>query len=252
MKKYLFVLLAALLAGCALVSCDLFSSGEDEPRLSQTDAVTTAATSRGDSTATTSAPPVTTAPTEETPTLAELAAMVKGATPTAADSDITADYTSPAVTLTAELSFRHTATADSYVYRTDRLLTAAEALLSGSPIGESSGRLEISGSSVTAATPEITEGLLAEIGTVSVRLPTLRRDLLSTCEITRTGSTVTLTATAKDGSLPILFDTAVTGIRDVSLTMTFDATAGRPTALVLSFATEGGGSVVCSTEYSYE
>ena len=245
MKKYIFAIFLLILTAVALAACDFIPQGlGNEPESPLTDGHTASPV--------TTSTPTTTVLSDGVPTLSRIAELIKDATPSVAESEITADYTAPAVTLTAELTFRHTATANTYSYRTDYLLTAAEALAAKSPVGSYSGRIEIAGSAVTDASAEITSGLLAEIGTISIRLPTLRRDLLTTCEITREGDLVTLTATAKDENLAILFDAAVTGISNVSFTMTLDAATGRPTSLTLGFTSDGGADVVSRTTYSYE
>lgn len=241
MKRILLAALLLLLL-LLLVSCDLLGRSLPQKSTEQTTAAATTAS-------VTTASPGNGSPL---PTLSALATAIKMATPTRSEVSVSSTYTAPSVRLTANLLFLHTEEADYYEYRADYLVPMEEALAAGSPIGEREGYLTLSGDVIIASSPELSNDLLAEIKTLSMRKPSFGEDFFSRCEIRGEGETVLLIGDVHDHAVPMLFDEKTEGITDLTITVTFTAKEHLPTAMTLSFTARDGAPTTYHAIYSYD
>lgn len=234
MKKTLQIILAV---AClfALSSCSL----SDTPPLPGSSA----------GPAGTTAPPDTSA---TLPTLLELNAATREATPARSEVTVSSQYQKPAVTLTADIVILH-AEEDSYSYRVDRLLSVEEALVVGGSVAEVEGHLTLRpDGTVTSASPEVTAELVAELSTLSCRLPNLDPSFFSSYTITEENASPVLHAIAQDASIPLLFDSSAAGITALSMRVAYDADSLFPTACTMIYRSPGGAAVTYTAVYSYQ
>ena len=239
MKRFVSFLL--LLSLCLLLaSCDILDGLLKKPAGTTAPPAATGAPAASSAT-TPGAPPVTVTPEEPVPTVAELSAAMDAAVPTRAEATLVATY--PSVSLTTELLFLHSGDTDHYSYRTEYLLPMEEAIAAGTPIGEKSGYLTLEGESILSHSPDVTEEVLAEIPTLSCRLPYLTVSFLESHTVTAEGGTVTLTAKVADSAITMLFDTSAEGITDMTMTLTLKKEGLLPTGMTLTYTAADGAAV---------
>ena len=221
-KTRLFaLLLAVLLLGSALTSCGLFE------RLFGTG--------------------------KDLYTLIRINEMLEAAAPKKATADISAVYTDPAVTLTADLTLEATDTAEKYSYRIDYLLPIDEALASGQAIGEHRGYLTIEGDTITEDSGEVDEVIIEAISLLSLSAPTLEVAYLESHEIIEENGKIILKANVRNAFLSVVFglDFLVDGAQNVALVIVIDAATERPTSTTLTFTSRKGAAVTAKIDYAY-
>ena len=205
---------------------------------------------------TTTAPSVTTAPGTAAPSVSPaeadaLFALLKTAAPTSAALSVSSVYSSPAVTLTAEILFLRSGDLTHYSYATERLLTASEAIAAGSPTETVEGHLTIDGAgNVTSSSAEITNELLSLLPSLSLRLPALESALFSSLSIERVAGTTTVGGAVKDEYIPSLLAPYGIGADGLSVAVTLTADS-RPAELTLTYTSAAEATVTATVVYSY-
>ncbi len=206
----------------------------------------------------TTAPSVTTAPGTAAPpaSTAEadaLFAALETAAPTAAEVSVSSEYESPDVTLSASCLFLHTEELDSYSYSFERLLPLEEALLAGSPTETVEGHLTIDGEgNVTASSGEITSELLAELSSLTLRLPTLESALFSELSVQRAADAVTVGGSVKAEYIPLLLAPYGVEATGLSIAVTLGTADSLPTALLMTYTSGDGAAVTYRAMYTYD
>ncbi len=209
--------LAVLLLAAALTSCSLFSSLFGRDKLS----------------------------------LAGINEMLDAASPKKSKADITAVYTDPAVTLTADLEFEVTAAAERYTYRIDYLLPLEEALATGEAIGEHRGFVTIEGDAITEDSGEIDNAILTAIESVVLKAPSLNAANLESHTITEENGRIVLEARARDALIVTMFDVNLLGVSGLSIRIEIDAATERPTSTRLTYTSREGAAVTAVITYEY-
>lgn len=226
-KKTLLIVAIAL-SLCLCSACGLLKGG---------DGTTTTTGSQG-------------GPTDRTPTLEELCAILCEAAP----ARIALSFTSHHAGLGALTTDAYLLISDAgsyYYYESDCFLPLDEALAGDKAVGVRTGYLLLQGDSITASSPEIDGALLSELQSYSIRTPHLQEALLAEHKVVRSGSTVTLTARADEGTAGLLFDERLARAEGLTLTVTFEGgDTLLPTALSVE-ATVDGVAVSYNAAYSY-
>ena len=183
------------------------------------------------------------------PTLAEVDAGIRAATPTECRVTIGAAYTSPSVTLSASLHLKVNGDAEYYTYEADRLLSTEEALAAGVTTQAVTGHLHLVGNETVSASDEVDAALLAGVSSLTLHLPHLTEENLSEMTITKSGSGYLLSATVKDERLADMLDSAA-NLSGLSFTITLtDALV--PSALTADWTSPLGATVHYEATYSY-
>lgn len=212
------LLLSVLLLSAALTSCGLFSAlfGGDEL------------------------------------TLIDINEMLTEATPKSSRADITAVYTDPAVTLTADLELETSVSGERYTYRVDYLLPLEEALATGEAIGEHRGFVTIDEEGyITEDSGEIDNAILNSVESVTLKSLSLNVANLESHTITEADGKIILEAKARDALLVMMYDVNLLGISNLSMTIEIDATKERPTSTTLTYTSREGAKVTSVIEYQY-
>lgn len=184
------------------------------------------------------------------PKLSEVREATEAARPIGSAVTVLATYTEPAVTLTATFGFTEEGDTVSYTYRTERLLPIEEAVAAGRLTEELSGHLVAEGDTLTDFSPEVTEGLLSGLGSLTFRHPSLQEGFFTSYAISEAEGGYRLLARVENSAVPMLFDGKAEGLCDLVLTLTLDSTL-RPTETEITCRAADGAAIVYHATYRY-
>ncbi len=185
-------------------------------------------------------------------TLIDINEMLTAATPKSSRADITAVYTDPAVTLTADLELETSVSGEKYTYRVDYLLPLEEALATGEAIGEYRGFVTIDEEGyITEDSGEIDNAILNSVESVTLKSLSLNVANLESHTITEADGKIILEAKARDALLVMMYDVNLLGISNLSMTIEIDATTERPTSTTLTYTSREGAKVTSVMHYEY-